>query len=216
MTSDRLARVAVAACRRACRDAAAVLLLVLAAGCAGVQERRPYVQEFTAEPYGRVCSIAVLPFTNKSRFDQGGRVVQRMFTSELVAGGNWRVALEGDVRKIYRQLHLRPWERPTPEQIKVIASWLGVERLVGGTVVEMEEKLGRNFVSPVLEVELVVFDGATGRVTFSTIYRKSGEDYRTMMHFGLVNSVTGLIKKMAEEILATWRQKGFVPCDERS
>lgn len=172
-----------------------------------------HVQEFVTAPYGKVCSVAVLPFRNKSGYKQGDRIVYRIFLSELVMHGAWRVALEGDVRKIYRQLHLKPWEQPSPEQIKVIASRLGVERVIGGEIFVMEEKIHKQYVNPVLGLQLNVYEGETGRILLSTIHRRQGDDYRTMMHFGLINSVTNLSRRLTQEILTEWKQRGLLPCE---
>lgn len=189
---------------------AAVLVAPAMGGCAG---KSLYVQEFVAAPYGRVSSVAVLPFRNKSGYKQGDRIFYRVFLSELVSYGGWRVALEGDVRKIYQQLHLRPWDQPSPEQLKIIASRLGVERLIAGDIFVMEEKIYKEYVNPAIGVQVRIYEGETGRILLATDHRRQGDDYRTMMHFGLVNSVTNLSRRVAQEILTEWRERGLVPCE---
>lgn len=189
----------------------ALLVVPLVAGCAAGKSM--HVQEFVAAPYGKVCSFAVLPIRNKSGYKQGERIFHRVFLSELVTHGSWRIALEGDVRKIYQQLHLKPWDQPSPEQLKVIASRLGVERLIAGDLFVMEEKIHKEYVNPAIGLQLRVYEGETGRILFSADHRRQGDDYRTMMHFGLVNSVTNLSRRLAQEILMEWKQRGLIPCE---
>lgn len=181
-------------------------------GLVGCGSKRPYLQEFSAAPYGSVCSVAVLPFGNKSGYRQANRIFYRIFSTEMIKFGGWHVALEGDVRQLYRQLHLKPWEAPNIEQIRVIASRLGVERVIAGDVLAMEEKVSKEFVNPSIEVQVRVYDGASGKLLLSTLHRREGKEYRTMMHFGLINTVTNLGRRVAQEILELWKKKGFSPC----
>ncbi|MGV1100010.1 hypothetical protein ACUUL3_11460 [Thiovibrio sp. JS02] len=188
-----------------------LVLFCLLPGCAA---QRPYLQEFSVKAFTPACSVALLPFANKSGFTAGGQIFYRIFMTELIRYGNWRIALEGDVRKIYRQLRLRPWEQPSPEQLRIIASRLGVERLIGAEILAMDEQVGKEFVNPSISVQVRVYDGQDGRLLFATIHRREGAEYRTMMHFGLINTVTSLAKHVTQEILTLWESKGFVPCHD--
>ncbi len=190
-----------------------LLMCLLLAGQWGCGSKDPYFQKFRGDPSGKTCSIGVLPFMNQSSYSQGGDIAYRSFQSELVRHQKWQMALEGDVRRVYRQLHLRSWEEvPTPEQLRIIANRLGVELLIGGEVLEMEEKLGPDFVDPALKVRLRVHDGASGELLWATVHAKKGSDYRKVLHFGLINTVTALSKNVFQEILEIWESKGFVPC----
>ncbi|HIJ78260.1 MAG TPA: hypothetical protein HPP69_02960 [Deltaproteobacteria bacterium] len=186
--------------------------IVACVGLDLVKDKRPYLQEFSPAPYGVVCSVAVLPFSSKTGYNQAGRLFYRIFMGQLVQAGSWQVTLEGDIRKIYRQMHLAPWVKPTPEQIKIIASRLGVERVIGGEILSMEEKVRGKAVEPKVEVRVCIYDGSTGKLLVATIHRREGEEYRKMLHFGLVNSITGLSKIVVQEILTLWEKKGLVPC----
>ena len=194
-----------------------LLFSQLIVACVGLdigKGKRPYLQEFSSSPYGVVCSVAVLPFLNKSSYSQAGRIFYRIFLAQLVPAGTWKIALEGDIRKIYRQMHLRPWEKPTPEQIRIIASRLGVERVIGGEVLFMDEKVKGKSVDAKVEVKISIYEGATGKLLVATIHRRDGEEYRKMLHFGMVNTVTSLSKRVVQEILTLWEKKGLVPCSE--
>ena len=178
-------------------------------GCGG---KKPYVQEFSARTSGDCRSIGVLPFVNRSGYDQGEKIVYRLFLVELVQQCNWRVALEGDVYKIYRQMRLKPWDVPDIEQLRVIAVRLGVDTLIVGEVLEMDEKVTQSGVSPALSIQVRVYDGKSGLLQWSSLYRREGGDYQKMMHFGMVNTVSELGKKMVQEILGVWKEKGLLAC----
>lgn len=181
------------------------------AGCGG---RGPAVQEFSAiSSRQEVPSIAVLPFGNRSGYGQGGKIVQRLVTGELLARDcGWRLALEGDTLKIYRQMRLRAWEPPGIEQLRVIAARLGADLLLAGEVLEMEEKMTASGVSPVFAVQLRVYDGTSGALLWSTLHRRQGSDYQQVMHFGMVNTVSALGRRTIQEVLMEWEKRGLLAC----
>lgn len=189
----------------------AFLCLHLLSGCSST---RPSLQEFKVAPPVQACRLGVLPFVNRSGYDQGERILYRILLAELVRQRPWQVALEGDVRLIYRELRLRPWIRPSPEQMRIIASRLGVDILVGGEILEMEEEVQGERVNPRLKIQLHVYSGKDGTLLWTTYHGRQGTDYRKIMHFGLSNSVSQLGKKMMKEILILWEEKGLLVCSD--
>ncbi len=187
----------------------AVAALVLLNGCAG---SRPHLQEFKIEQHVQVCSVGVLPLINRSGYGQGDTIIYRVILAELVNHRSWRLALEGDVRRIYRELRLRPWIQPSPEQMQIIASRLGVDVLVGGEILEMKEQVEGDRVNPLLKLQLQVYNGKDGTLLWSTYHGREGSDYRKLMHFGLSNTVSQLGKKMMKEILRLWEEEELLAC----
>ncbi len=185
--------------------------LVVLAGCA---RTGPYHQEFKVATSVQACSVGLLPLINKSGYSQGDRLLYRVLLSELVNHRSWRLALEGDVRRIYRQLRIKPWEQPSPDQLQVIASRLEVDILVGGEILEMEEQVEGERVNPRLKIQLQVYDGKNGTILWSTYHGKQGTDYRKVMHFGLRNTVSQLGKKMIKEILRLWEEEELLVCSD--
>lgn len=189
---------------------AAVALAVLN-GCAG---SRPHLQAFKVKPPVEACSVGVLPIINRSGYSQGDRVVYRVLLSQLVNQRSWRLALEGDVRSIYRELRLKPWVQPSPEQMQIVASRLGVDILIGGEILEMEEQVEAERVNPRLKIQLQVYNGKDGTLLWATYHGRQGTDYRKLMHFGLSNTVSQLGKKMMKEILELWEEKKLLACSD--
>lgn len=192
-----------------------VILVVLVAccSCAGKQSREE-VQKFVDFDEMKMCKVALLPFLNNSKFDQGNIVVQRIFAVEMGRILNMDVAREGDVRKIYREMRIYPNQLPNIEQLKILGSRLEVDGLISGRVVQMRENFGTRSVNPELTLNLQIHDAATGRLLLSTYYTKEGRDYRTVMHFGLINTVTELSQIVSGEILEMWRSQGIKGCEE--
>lgn len=198
--------------KKVCRASWLVIFLWTVFALTGCGVKKPYVQEFSARGPADRQNIAVLPFVNRSGFPQGEKILYRLFLVGLVQQCNWHVALEGDVFKVYRQMRLKPWDIPDVEQLRVIAVRLGVDTLIVGEVLEMDEKVTQSGVSPALSFQVRVYDGKSGLLQWSSLYRREGGDYQKVMHFGMVNTVSELGKKMVQEILGVWREKGLLAC----
>lgn len=190
-----------------------LLSILILLCCFSCTSKKPSVQRYADFPEKRVCKVALLPFINNSKFDQGHVLVQRVFGAQLTSSANIEVVSAGDVRKIFNELRIYPNQRPTIEQVRVLGSRLGVQALISGRIVIMEEKAGANQVNPALALSLEMHDAQNGETMFISYHRREGEDYRTLMHFGLVNTVTELSRIMADEIIEQWIKKGMKRCE---
>lgn len=124
----------------------------------------------------------------------------------------YHLVQEGDVRKIYRQMRIAPKSQLSMEQMRIISERLAVDAVIVGTVVEMNEKTGGGGMETTLAVDLRLVDAFTGKIIFTTYHSRKGEEYRKVMHFGLVNTITELAKRVAHEILEIWQEKGLSKC----
>lgn len=188
------------------------LLIAILLGVSSCTSSRPSLEKKNVYEGESVCSVALLPFINASRFAQGNFISQRVFAAELNRVGGIAVASEGDVQNIYRELRIFPNQLPDIEQIKVVGSRLDVQLVISGRITEMEEKMGDNYVNPVLALTLQIYDAKSGKTMWTTHHRREGSDYRTVMHFGLVNSVTQLSRIMSDEIIEEWFSEGMKQC----
>ncbi|MFW8602282.1 hypothetical protein ACOHYD_12480 [Desulfobacterota bacterium M19] len=176
-----------------------------------VSHNSPEVQNISP-PAAALCDIAVLPLVNDSEYQQGGVIVYRIFVSELHKVKGLTISQEGDVRKLYRQMRIGPKDTPTLDDLKILADRLRVQGFVQGKVVKMRENKGRLEARPILALNFKMINAATGR-TMMTIYNsRRGEDYRSIMHFGVVNTITELSRVVSDEIIRQWFPGGEVKC----
>ncbi len=176
-----------------------------------VSHNSPEVQNISP-PSAAFCNIAVLPLVNDSEYQQGGVIVYRIFVSELHKVKGLTISQEGDVRKLYRQMRIGPKDTPSLDDLKILADRLRVQGFVQGKVVKMREDKGRLETRPILALNLRMVNAATGR-TMMTIYNsRRGQDYRSIMHFGVVNTITELARVVSDEIIRQWFPAGEVKC----
>jgi len=194
-----------------------VLLVLLGTGCETIlrsSEALPLHRQMAPMPPGPICRVAIVPFLNDSDFPLGDAIVQKVFTAQFQESGNYLVIQEGDILKIYQQLHLLPGVTPTPEQLQIVASRVNAQVLITGTVLEMRENRGEHgSVDPVLAVELQIRDGRSGDSLWTAYHRREGNDYQKAMHFGTIHTIPGLSRQMAVEIINLWQKKGLAQCD---
>ena len=192
------------------------LLLIALATVASVSgclptKSAPEVNLLTATPLP-ICRIAVLPFVNNTDYVQGGAIVTRIFVAELNRLGGFTVVQEGDVRRILRQMQIAPKESPGYEQRRVLADRLGVDAIVSGEIVAMHEEVNTKETNPLLAVDLKLLAVGSNTPVITTYHSRRGEEYRKLMHFGMVNTMTSLAVMVSDEILEIWFAKGVKPC----
>jgi TolB-like protein len=194
-----------------------VLVVLLLAGLVSCGIKQPpIIMEMAELPYGgEFCRIAVLPFTNQTEYPAAETIFTRVFTSELIANGNYVVAHEGDVRNILMQLRKLPGEVLSSEQLRALADRLGVQIVITGAVLEMRDRPGSGLsLDPSLAVVVRIMEASSGRTIWTTYNGSKGSQYRIFMHFGLVNSINALAKLSSAEIFKAWGKKGFKACPE--
>jgi len=189
-------------------------LFLSLAGC-GLRSRPMVMKQAPLPDEGNVCRVAVLPFSNQCGYPLADTVFYRIFVAELLESGNYLVSQEGDVRKIYRQMKVIIGRTPDIEQIRALAGRLGVQMVISGSVLEMRDKTeyGRKL-EPSIAVVVRILDAESGRTLWTTFVRREGGDYRKVMHFGVINTVSALAKRVSKEILEAWFEEGLHRCSE--
>ena len=180
-------------------------------GCAS---RFPELQRLAPFPDEQICHVAVLPFVNESNYAQADLIVYKIFMAELLKSTHFHVAQEGDIRKVYRQLRIYPQHPPNIEQLRIIADRINAQIFVAGTIQEAQEKTSGQAPNPQLTFTLQIVDAASGRTLWSTYHTREGIQYQKVMHFGLVTNISGLARRMSQEILNLWSREGLQPCTE--
>ncbi len=188
--------------------------IVLVLTCCSCSTKVATLQVLSPLPEHEICRVAVLPFANESKFNLGGLLFYRVFMAELVKTGHFDVVQEGDVQEIYEQIKLLAGDEPNIEQIRLLGSRLGAQAIITGIVMKMGERKERTGMNPSLAVNINILDARTGETLWSTYHSRAGADYRKVMHFGMVNTLTALAQHVSQEILTLWSKKGFNGCEK--
>jgi hypothetical protein len=67
---------------------------------------------------------------------------------------------------------------------------------------------------PVLAVDMKLLPAGATKPWLTSYHRRTGAEYRKVMHFGLVNTMTSLAAVVSGEIVDAWLAKGLTPCGE--
>ncbi len=172
----------------------------------------PVVQKLKPLPDREICKIAVLPFLNESSYAQGETILSTIFLSELVNTGKFQVVQEGNVLEIYRQLLIYPNELPTREQLEMMGGRLNTDLYIGGIVQKMTTKSSGDFSNPEITLVLLLYDGKSGELLWTTYHRRRGDDYQKIMHLGRITTIAGLAHRMSQETITDWLSKGLTSC----
>ena len=190
-----------------------LLLLFMAAallcGCAGKFPQLEIIAPLPETPRWRVAG---LPFTSQVDLPRGKDIVFKAFSAELAAVDGIDVVAEGDVLQLYKQFRLFPKDQPNEEQLRIFAQRLGAEIVLTGEILHMIEVDSGGEVDTELTLILKLFAGDSGKLLWSTYHRRQGEEYRNVLHYGRVNSLSGLARRMAPEIYDVWIENGMKQC----
>lgn len=180
----------------------------------GCGARLPNLSRLAPLPSGPVCRVAVLPFASQSDYPASDAIAYKVFSSELSQMSTYLTSQEGDIRALYRQYKIFPWQEPTQEQLKILAGRLDAQLLIVGTVTEMrEDRVGKESVNPVVALQLQILDGRTAKTLWSTFHRRQGLEYQKALHFGMIHSVSDLCRQVSLEIINVWFDQGLTRCD---
>jgi hypothetical protein len=188
------------------------LYFFLLAGISACSQHVPVIQKLDSLPDRETCKIAVLPFLNESSFAQGGAILNTIFLSELVDTGKFQVIQEGDILEVYRQLLIYPNELPNREQLEMMGGRLNADLYIGGIVQKMSTQSSGAFSDPEITLVLLIYDGKSGKLLWTTYHRRRGNDYQKIMHLGRITTIAGLAHRMSQETITDWFAKGLTSC----
>lgn len=184
-------------------------LFLLLTGCA---EKYPRLDVIAPLPDSPNCRVAILPFAYQGDFPRGENILYKAFIAEMAAIPGFDVVAEGDVLQLYKQFRLFPQDQPNEEQLRILAQRLGAETLVLGNILSMVELDSGGEVSTELTLVLNLHEGESGKLLWNTYHKRRGDDYRNVLHYGRVNTMSGLARRMASEIITVWIENGMKQC----
>ena len=195
-----------------CSKLVVLLTVILLSACASEYPRFNNVEPLPADFN---CRIALLPFVYQGDFPRGENIFNRAFATEMNNVGGFEVIPDGDVREVYKQLRMYRRNLPNEFQMQTIGNRLDAQLIIIGDIVEMAEVDTGYYVDTRLTVSVRIYKASTGNLLWSTYHKRKGEEYRNIMHYGRVNTITGLSRRMANEIITLWTEKGMNQCIAR-
>lgn len=186
------------------------LLICFAAFLGGsCSSKKPNIEQLAPLPES-MCRVGIIPFVNKTSYQDGDVLFYRVFVSGLSRVGDFELVPEGDMRRAFQQIRLPPGkQQPNYDQLRILGDYLDTDILLSGTILQMKEDSLHGEIVPYMTVKLEMLDSRSGQTVWSVYHVKNGTQYRKVMHFGVISTITQLATQMAEEILESWRSEGF-------
>jgi len=163
----------------------------------------------------RLCQVALLPLLNESEDTTAVELCSRTMHTELIAAPQVQISNPTDMKNILRRREIYPstiYAAP-PEVLKEIAAELGVDGYLRVKILAYERRnVGRSGDVPHISLQLELLQ-ADGSLVSQLFYARSGDEYRSLMHYGVIRTYTGLLSQMMKEIVQHWSTQGQIGCE---
>ncbi len=194
---------------------ARTVVLLLLCSIVGCTRGGEYVYTVAPQLQPRLCRVALLPLLNETENSTAATLCYRTMVTELIAAPQMQVCNPADMRSVLRRSQTFPSEiYSAPASVfEGMAGELQVDGYIRGKVLTFtQEYADSNTKVPLitLQIELLKVDGSLISQVF---YSRRGDDYRSLMHYGVVYSYTELAARMTRELIAKWVEQGQVGCN---
>ncbi|GAB4339676.1 MAG: hypothetical protein Kow0089_12760 [Desulfobulbaceae bacterium] len=189
-----------------------VVAIVVAAVLTGCSAKYPRLDVVDPLPDPVNCRVALLPFVYEGKVPRGENIFFKAFATELRNIAGLEIIPEADITKIYQQMRMYRNDLPNESQMQAIGNRLDAQLIIVGDLVEMEEVDTGAYVDTRMTVSVRIYLADTGKILWNTYHKRKGEEYRNIMHYGRVNTITGLARRVAGEIAALWVDRGMNQC----
>lgn len=188
------------------------LLLLFLSSCSG---KSPDIVIVSPESAARACRVAVLPFVDEANDPGIAQLSSRVFRNQLVSAGGVVVDSEGSIRRFLTQEKLLASDLMDTHTgiYRELAERLDIDTVIRGKVIKSGiDKKGSDGSIPFIDLKVEMVDARTGQLLVDTFHQRRGDDYRKIMHIGMIRTKTGLMSRVAEEIIEDWKKEGVVNC----
>ena len=191
-----------------------LFVVILSSGCASP----PLTTTIAREGQTVIDTIAVLPFNATEKHPQFEVMATRVCQT-ILHNHAFKITNEGDIRLYLQRKQLFMSDIVTTgnkETYADLAAEHHVDALVIGTIRSIDYIKTQDEPLPVIGIELKLLDAKTGQLLANSFLKRDGEEYRTILRFGLVRSNTKLIQFILTEIIDDWQTKGALPWPDLS
>jgi len=183
--------------RRGAPALAAVALLT--SGCAA---NSTHARPGAISPSG---TIAMLPLENLSGRAENGDRFTRLVWSAVGRSGRFQLVDPGEVDAVLVELRIRSAGSLTREQVLKAAGRLHARWLLAGTLLECGTVHAPDGDVPSFTLTLRLLDGESGRVVWTDLRARSGEDHETVFGWGRESSLERLAEATTQDLLKNLR-----------
>jgi len=155
--------------------------------------------------------LAVLPFDNLTSEGTSGDVMTVVFFTEVGAQGAYEPVEAGVVAAALESLGVRTAGSLSASQLKAIGDRVAAPRLLIGSVLENGFVHTAEADLPSVGVTLKLLDAASGRVLWTKMGFKTGDDGETVFGWGREKSPRKLAASLATELLKDLPGPGVEP-----
>lgn len=152
----------------------------------------------------------VLPFNNNSDEKQLGALATRI-CQDIFFNRGFKLVNQGDLQIYLRRHHIfltQLTKDASPEHLILLARELRVTTLLKGEIVSANYEETQGEPLPVITLNLQLINATNGKLIASSFKTGHGTDYRTLLRFGVLRTMTQLLDRMITEITDNWEDKG--------
>ena len=175
-------------------SAGALFVALLASGCAHVPAPAP--APTSARPV-----VMVLPLENLSGHSEYGARFTRLVWSTMGSTGRFSLVEPGEVEAMLVDLRIRSAGVLTKEQLTQAAAHAGARWILVGTLLECGSTHTPDGDIPTFSLALRLIDGGSGRVVWTDLRARSGEDRETLFGWGRELSLEKLADATTRELI---------------
>ena len=166
-----------------------------------------------------VCRVAVIPFVNETHDLGVGLLASRIFSNELVNAHLFTVVSEGGVRHFAAQkkLFMSDLRETQTALYRELGDNLQVDAVIRGTVMKSGiADTGQDGSVPFVGLKIEIVDVRSGKLLVDSFHQRRGDEYRKIMHVGIIRTKTGLLDRVVEEVIQQWKKNGVVKCQSQN
>jgi hypothetical protein len=145
-----------------------------------------------------------------------GEILTRIVWSELSRSGAVELVDIGNVNGALDALRVRATGSPTSNQVRALGDTLGVGFVFVGGVLESTNLHTPDGDVPSIGVALRMVEARTGRVVWTGMQFRTGDDRETIFGWGRVRSAERLAADVASDLLGEFRKVGRETRDRAS
>jgi len=160
----------------------------------------------------KIERLVVLPFSNKSKEKQLDVVATRICVNVCKRRG-YQLSNVADLRIFLQRKQLfisQLTEQSTAEVFKEISKELRINAMIKGKILALNYIKVQGEALPEITLQLDLLNAQDGTTIVRSFVDSSGEDYRTVLRFGVVRTPTQLLEIMINNTIENWQHKGVI------